>query len=473
MGENLKVQIKTRLLPLLILGFLMLGFMACQDDKDADDKDADNKDSDKAKECTVTFNLGYTTSKTPPAPIRVKKGEAAGSEFPENPSRTIWDFTGWKDSSDPDVVYDSTTIINDDVTLKASWYFEPGPANPFITDRFTADPAAFIDYDGTVYIVCGHDELEPGNTDDFKITEWLIYSTKDMKTFKYENVLMKSEGFTYGQANSAWAAQAIMGLDERYYFYGTVQTAQGQAVSVAVADSPTGPWKQPSGKTTPLVTAAMASADTGGSTQNIDPTVFIDDDGTAWLSWSQGAPRIIKLKENMIEIDRDLTSTPQKKIRLLFPTDWKTEHTYIEGPFLYKRKGIYYMIYASMDFRKNAETISYAMAREDPNNPGLEGLIGKSGVWTDGVPITDCAPGLDGQGNSYTIHPAVLDFKGQTYLFYHNAALRVTQEDGTVWNGATGRRSLCVDYLYFNDDGTIQFVDVRNLDGLSAPPKDE
>jgi len=467
----MKVQTKTRLFPVLISGFMMaLCFMAC------------DNEVDKVEDCKITFDLGFTTSKKPPAPITVKKGESAGSKFPKAPSRSFYVFNGWEDSSG--TRYDSTTIINNDVTLKALWNYEPGPVNPFITDRFTADPAAFVDSDGTVYIVCGEDTLPPDAPygEWYRISQWLIYSTKDMKNFKFEKVLMKSEEFSYGQENSAWASQAIKGRDGRYYFYGTVQSRQGQVISVARASTPTGTYKQTGN--TPLVTSTMAAADTGGSgVQNIDPTVFIDDDGTAWLSWSQVAPRIAKLKTNMIEIDRDTTSAdPAKKIRLFFPADWKSEHRYTEGPFLYKRKNdrgenVYYMLYASMvddpvTKKEIAETISYSMAKEDPDNPGLGYLIGKSGVWTDGVPITGFAPGLDGQGNSFTIHPAVLDFKGQTYLFYHNAALRVTKEDGSVWEGATGRRSLCVDYLYFNDDGTIQFVDVRNPAGLSVPPKD-
>jgi len=347
--------------------------------------------------------------------------------------------------------------------------FVPGPTNPFITDRFTADPAAFLDDDGTVYIICGNDVLPPGfESENFRISQWLIYSTKDMKTFEFENVLMKSDDFTYGQANSAWASQAIRGLDGRYYFYGTVMWNGGgyeQVISVAMANEPKGPWAQAG--TSPLVRNTMVSQDTGNSETNIDPTVLIDDDDTAWLVWSQRRPRIAKLRDNMIAIERP--------IKLLFPADWTSQDRYEEGPFLYKRNGIYYMIYASMRVNERgeeiAETISYSMAKEDPNNPGLEWLIGKSGVWSNGVPITGSAPGLDGQGNSYTIHPAVLDFKGQTYLFYHNAALKVTQEDGSVWGGTTGRRSLCVDYLYFNADGTIQFVDVRNPAGLSVPPK--
>jgi len=333
--------------------------------------------------------------------------------------------------------------------------FVPGPTNPFITDRFTADPAAFFDNDGTVYIVCGEDTLPPDAqpSEYYRISRWHIYSTRDMKTFKYENVLMRSEDFSYGQVNSAWASQAIRGLDGRYYFYGTVQSSQGQVISVAVADDPRGPYEQVG--RTPLVTRNMVSTDLRKSHENIDPTVFIDDDGTAYLAWGQINPCITKLKDTMTEIERP--------IRFLFPEDgsWKSEDEYREGPFLYKRKGKYYMFYASMKVdsqrRDIAETISYAMA------DSLEG------PWTDGVRITDCAPAID-EENSFTIHPAVLDFKEQTYLFYHNAMLKL-DVDGVEWRGATGRRSLCVDYLYFNDDGTIQFVDVRNPAGLSAPPK--
>jgi len=468
MEETMKVKTKTFLFPVLTVGFILaLGFSACSNDKDA-------KGNEEAKDCTITFELGFTTSRTPPEPITVKKGASAGSDFPVNPSRTIWDFTGWKDSSGE--VYDGNTIINDDVTLTASWYFPPGPSNPFITDRFTADPAAFVD-GKTVYLVCGEDTLPPDDNSDFRIKQWLIYSTTDMKTFNFENVLMKSDDFTYGNPNTAWASQAIKGLDGRYYFYGTVvhKTMGTEAISVASSDYPTGPWKQAG--TTALVTSTMANQDTPQFQGiNIDPTVFIDDDETAWVCWSQTTPRIAKLEDSMIKIERP--------IKYLFPTSWKSEHRYTEGPFLYKRGKVYYLFYASMS--TGAETISYSMAR-DTEGVGLAGLIGQEGVWSDGVPITGFAPGPDGRGNSYTIHPAILDFKGQTYLFYHSAALSITQEDGSVWEGTTGRRCLCVDYLYFNEDGTVKLfdnpdpngrpakiaVDVRNPAGLSVPPKDK
>jgi beta-xylosidase len=428
-------------------------FAACSDGTKSDDPD-DPDGPDNTIKYTITFKLGYETSKSPPASKKVEAGKAAGT-LP-NPIRGAWDFTGWKDASD--TPYTKDTIINGDVTLIAQWDFVPGPTNPFITDRFTADPAAFIDDDGTVYLVCGEDQLPPNapSNEYFRIVGWHMYSTTDMKTFKYENFLLRSDDFSFGTTNSAWASQIIKGLDGKYYFYVTVHYNGGgyeDVIGVAVAENPTGPYVPVQ---TPLVRHSWVQQDTGYErSDNIDPTVLIDDDGTAYLVWGQLQPRIAKLKENMTEIERP--------IKLLFPPEWKTEDRCEEGPFLYKRNGIYYMIYASMRLNSSngnavAETISYSMA------PSLDG------PWTDGVVISDTAP------NSYTIHPAVIEFNGQAYIFYHNGNLRIPDPvggTGQIWTGATGRRSLCVDYLYFNEDGTIKFVDVRSDKGLSEPPVDE
>ena len=50
------------------------------------------------------------------------------------------------------------------------------------------------------------------------------------------------------------------------------------------------------------------------------------------------------------------------------------------------------------------------------------------------------------------------------YFIYHNAALTINGE-----GGATGRRAVCVDYLYFNPDGTIKPF-VQTDEGVSVPP---
>ena len=122
------------------------------------------------------------------------------------------------------------------------------------------------------------------------------------------------------------------------------------AIGVAVADSPLGPFKDARGSA--LVTDATTPGPYGWD--DIDPTVFIDDDGTAWLAWGNPVLYLARLKPNMTELDG-----PIEKIAL---------PNYTEGPWLSKRKGIYYMTYASMAHQNVWEHLSYATA-PSPRGP--------------------------------------------------------------------------------------------------------
>jgi hypothetical protein len=65
----------------------------------------------------------------------------------------------------------------------------------------------------------------------------------------------------------------------------------------------------------------------------------------------------------------------------------------------------------------------------------------------------------------FTIHPSVIEFKGQWYFFYHDGS--------TAVNGIPGgdcRRSVCLEHLFFNPDGTIQPI-VQTREGVSVPPR--
>lgn len=60
--------------------------------------------------------------------------------------------------------------------------------------------------------------------------------------------------------------------------------------------------------------------------------------------------------------------------------------------------------------------------------------------------------------NSFTVHPGVISYKGKDYFFYHNGALPT---------GGSYRRSICIDYMYYNEDGTIQKV-IQTKEGVHA-----
>jgi beta-xylosidase len=194
----------------------------------------------------------------------------------------------------------------------------------------------------------------------------------------------------------------------------------GAAIGVAVSDSPTGPFKDAIGKA--LIINEMTT-DMTYAWDDIDPTVFVDDDGQAYMYWGNGSCKWVKLKKNMIELDGEITTFKPKN--------------YIEGPWVYKRKGIYYLVYASAGTKP--EMIEYCTAK----NP--------TGPWTYQGIIQENV------NNSFTTHPGIIDYKGKSYFFYHN---------GSLPTGGSYRRSVCVDYMYYNEDGTIQKI-IQTTEGVS------
>ena len=304
--------------------------------------------------------------------------------------------------------------------------------NPLFKDVWTADPAALVVGD-TLYLYAGHDDAH--GREMFTIKAWRCYSTKDLVNWKSYGDVLTSTDFPYGQKNTCWAAQVVKKGDT-YYWYVTIRNDKygGQSINVATSDNPVGPWKT---YEKPVVTDNLTSGFMGWN--DIDPTCLIDDDGTAWLCWGNGNCYLAKLKDNMLELDGEII-------------DLKMQ-SYEEGPWLYKRNGLYYCIYASRTYGDEAnhknpqgnEVIAYATAEKI------------TGPWTYRGQVTGSAR------NSFTIHPAVVDFKGRTFLFYHNAALSINGE-----GGALGRRAVCVDEMFFNEDGTIK--PVRQTDtGIQEP----
>ncbi len=291
--------------------------------------------------------------------------------------------------------------------------------NPIVRDKFTADPAPMV-HDGRLYLYVGHDEYYEGQDSasggkEFNITEWLCYSTPDMKTWTDHGAVLAPEDFAWAKSGSAWASQVVEKNGKFYYFTTVIadEPYSGYAVGVAVADSPTGPFKDAIGR--PLVTDDMTDNGTRGWWNDIDPTVLIDGDD-AWLCWGNGTCFLARLTPDLTAIDGDIRVLDMPR--------------YIEGPWLHKHDGTYYLTYASMG--RGREAISYATA------PSMDG------PWTPRGELTGEAE------NSFTIHPGIIEFDGHWYLFYHNAVLEI---DGHP--GAIGRRSVCVDTLAYTPDGLL------------------
>lgn len=299
--------------------------------------------------------------------------------------------------------------------------------NPIFTDTNTADPATLVVGD-QLYVYVGHDKASPGGW--FNMPEWLCYSTTDMINWTAHGAVLAAKDFVDANSWAAWAAQVVE-KDGKFYFYVTLDRQEGHFITVAVSDSPTGPFKEAlPGK--PLVTDDMTT-DSHRANSDIDPTVFIDDDGTPWMAWGNGDCYMVKLNRNMVELDGPIFKVPYRN--------------FSEGPWIFKRGDIYYNVYAADAPGVQPEQIAYAMA------PSI------TGPWTYGGMITGPAK------HGFTIHPAVVEFKGQWYFFYHDGSNSINGEPG-----GDCRRSVCVESLYFNPDGTIQPI-VQTPEGVSVIPK--
>ena len=280
--------------------------------------------------------------------------------------------------------------------------------NPIITHKFTADPAAIVKGD-TLWMFIGHDFA--GNQRNYKMKDWLAFSTTDMKTFTEHPVPLKITDFTWATSGDAFAGHVAERNGKYYWYISTNWTGIG----VAVADRPQGPYKDALGK--PLLTNKDCY-DSSHSWACIDPAIFTDDDGTPWIFWGNRECYYAKLKDNMIEIDGEIR-------KIDFPG-----FSFTEAPWVHKYNGKYYLTYAT----EFPEKIAYAMA------DNIQGPWEYKGI------LNEIA------GNSNTNHQGIVEFKGQWYFLYHNGGINT--------DGGSYSRSVCIDKMYYNADGTIRKIEM-------------
>lgn len=275
---------------------------------------------------------------------------------------------------------------------------------PIIQTKYTADPAPMV-YNDTVFLYTTHDE---DDAEGFKMQDWLLYTSTDMVNWTDHGVVASLKSFDWVKRdNGAWAEQVVE-RNGKFYMYCPIH---GNGIGVLVSDSPYGPFKDPLGK--PLVWQKEHWDD-------IDPTVFIDEDGQAYMYWGNPNCYYVKLNEDMISYSGDIVKLKE------------TPEHYQEGPWFYKRNGHYYLAFASTCC---PEGIGYAMS-DSPTGPWkTKGYIMRPTERT--------------RGN----HPGIMDYKGKLYVFGLNYDL-LKLETNTHYE----RRSVSVAEMHYNEDGTIQEV---------------
>ncbi len=285
--------------------------------------------------------------------------------------------------------------------------------NPFITDMYTADPSAHVWADGRLYVYASHD-VSPSRGCDL-MDKYHVFSTKDMKHWTDHGEILNSSQVPWGRKEGGfmWAPDcAFKNGTYYYYFPHPSETNWGKSWKIGVATS-----KNPASD-------FKVQGYIEGLKSMIDPCVFVDDDGQAYLYYGGGARcEGGKLKDNMMEVDGQM----QPMLGL---------EDFHEATWVHKRNGIYYLSYSdNHDANRDKEGVKgdNRMRYATSNNP--LGPWKYQGIYMDPT-------------DSYTNHGSIVQFKKKWYAFYHNSAL--SNQD---W-----QRSICFDRLYYNQDGTIKKV---------------
>ena len=290
--------------------------------------------------------------------------------------------------------------------------------NPIIKGQFTADPTARV-FNGKMYLYPSHDIPAPADKpnlrkDWFCMADYHVFSSENLTNWTDHGVILTQEKVPWlnAEAYAMWAPDCAY-KDGMYYFYypaivkpDSITKRFGMMVGVAVSDRPDGGFVP---MTEPIK-----------GIYGIDPCTLIDDDGQAYIYWSGRGMQGARLKPNMLQLDSEPVALGN------FPDGMK------EGPFVFKRNGKYYFTFPWVPKEGETENLSYAMG-DSPLGPfEYKGLI------MDQSP-TKC----------WTNHHSIVEYKSEWYLFYHHNDYSPQFDKN---------RSVRIDKICFNEDGTIQKV---------------
>ncbi len=297
--------------------------------------------------------------------------------------------------------------------------------NPIISQRYTADPTGLA-YNGRLYIWTSHD-LD--GQQRYWMNDISCFSTDDMQNWTDHGEVFKAPD-DIPWVTQAWAP-SVVEKEGKFYLY----TGDGnRSVNVSVSDSPTGPFKGVGGQ--PLITKETPNANVEWL---FDPTVFIDNDGQAYCVFG-GGPTIIqadgKRRKNarIIKLGDDLVSTVGEAVLIDAPGFY--EGGYISMRTVQGKTMYYFSYFTNIGTGMN---IDYMMSDNPMSGWEYKGTVLKQPK--------------DNYNNS---HASVFSFKDKWYLGYHTRKIATDRNvDPKI---ALRQRSVCVDELFFNEDGTIKEV---------------
>lgn len=293
--------------------------------------------------------------------------------------------------------------------------------NPVLAGYYADPEILYAKKTGKYYLYPTSDGFDQWGAYYFK-----AFSSENLVDWKDEGILLDLKKEVSWAGRNAWApAIEEKRVNDRYqYFY---YYSGAQKIGVAVADEPTGPFRD-SGKA--LIDYKPAGVSGG---QEIDPDVFTDPvSGKSYLYWGNGYMAVAELNEDMMSLKK-------QTMKVITP-----DKTYREGTYVFYRQGIYYFLWSENDTRSEDYRVRYGTSASPlgPINIPENNLI----------LAKDPALGIYGTG-----HNAVLQIPNQDewYMVYH----RFSIPDGITMGDAAGyHREVCMDKMVFTKEGLIEPV---------------
>jgi hypothetical protein len=249
------------------------------------------------------------------------------------------------------------------------------------------------------------------------------FSSTDLVHWQKHPRVLDIKNVTWAEF-ALWAPSAIQANGKYYLFFAAndIQSDQEDGgIGVAVADRPAGPFVDALGK--PLIDKFQHGA------QPIDPFVFRDEDGQHYLYYGGWRHcNVAKLTPDLLGLGQFPDGTTFKEI---------TPANYVEGPFVFKRQGKYYLMWSEGGWTGPDYSVAYAIG-DTPWGP-----FARAGKILQQDPAVATGAG----------HHSVIAVPGSDtwYIVYHRRPLGTT-------NG--NHREVCIDEMHFNADGTIQPVKI-------------
>ena len=310
--------------------------------------------------------------------------------------------------------------------------------NPLITQDYVADPTA-IEYNGRLYVFGTNDVVEFDSKgvpidNAYNTHKLRILSTEDMVNWRDEGIIDVTELTTY--AKKSWAPTICskeIGGETKFFLY---YTTGGDGIGVLEADSPTGPWKDPIGKV--LIDHNTPNCSGDKVPWCFDPSVLIDDDGSAYLYFGGGpdspsgketkgehpkSARVVKLGADMVSLDGDPVE---------IDANW-----YLEDNEINKIGDTYYFSYCTnWSVKNDPKATSCCIAYMTSKDP-MTGWEYQGQLFANPGTVFS---------HYYNNHHKMVQYKNQWYLLYHSTLLEQAQ-----YGTKKGYRSLHVDTLSWND----------------------